>query len=436
MTRIEQPTATLILKPGRDKPVHNRHPWVFSGAIGRIKGQPAPGDLVTVADHKGIPLATAYYNAKSQIQARILSWEPATPIDESFWRGRLQQAIAGRAMMGLTADDRRQTTAHSLESEQSPTDLLNTDPLTTDHRPLTTACRLVNAEADSLPGLIVDRYGEYLVIQCLTLGIDRRKEMLVSLLTELLHPAGILERSDVDVRGKEGLRPLVELRHGQEPPAELTIRENGFSFLVDVLHGHKTGFYLDQRDNRAMVGQPPLMAGREVLNVFAFTGAFGVYAAAAGARNVVQIDSSAPALETAERNMKLNGLDKASDEYIAGDAFEVLRYFREEGRQFDAIILDPPKFAHSQSQIDRASRGYKDLNWLAMRLLRPNGVLATFSCSGLVSADLFQKIVFGAAVDAGRDVQILHHLGQSADHPVLLAFPESAYLKGLLCRVI
>ena len=420
----EQPTATLILKQGRDKPIRNRHPWVFSGAIGRVQGQPAPGDLVTVADHKGTPLATAYYNAKSQIQARILSWEPSEAIDEAFWRGRLQQAIAGRAMMGLTADDRRP---------------LTTDPLTTDlliTAPPTTACRLVNAEADGLPGLVVDRYGDYLVIQCLTLGIDRRKETLVGLLAELLQPAGILERSDVDVRGKEGLRPLVELRHGQEPPAELVIRENGFSFLVDVLHGHKTGFYLDQRDNRAAVGQPALMAGREVLNVFAFTGAFGVYAAAAGARAVIHVDSSAPALEAAERNMQLNGLDKESDEYIAGDAFEVLRYFREEGRQFDAIILDPPKFAHSQGQIDRAARGYKDLNWLALRLLRPNGVLATFSCSGLVSADLFQKIVFGAAVDAGRDVQVLQHLGQSADHPVLLSFPESAYLKGLLCRVI
>ena len=433
MTSTEQPTATLILKPGRDKPVHNRHPWVFSGAIGRVKGQPAPGDLVTVADHKGAPLATAYYNAKSQIQARILSWETAAPIDESFWRNRLQQAIHGRSL--ITAP---------LITDPLNTDPLNTDPLNTDPlitvplptAPLNTAHRLINAEADLLPGLVVDRYGDYLVMQCLTLGIDRRKEMLARLLAELLHPAGILERSDVDVRGKEGLRPLVELRHGQEPPAELTIHENGFSFLVDLRHGHKTGFYLDQRDNRATVGQPALMAGREVLNVFAFTGAFGVYAAAAGARNVVQIDSSAPALETAERNMKLNGLDKASDEYIAGDAFEVLRYFREEGRQFDAIILDPPKFAHSQSQIDRAARGYKDLNWLAMRLLRPNGVLATFSCSGLVSADLFQKIVLGAAFDAGRDVQILHHLGQSSDHPVLLTFPESAYLKGLLCRVI
>lgn len=406
---MEQPTAALILKPGRAKPVHNRHPWVFSGAIGRVDGRPAPGDLVTVADHKGTPLATAYYNASSQIQARILSWDPAETIDEEFWRGRLAQAITWRAT--------------------------HYDPAAT------TAVRLVNAEADGLPGLVVDRYGDTLVMQCLTLGIDRRKEMLTQLLAGETAPASILERSDVDVRGKEGLPQVVqtlfgETPNGETPPAELIIHENGFQFLVDIHHGHKTGFYLDQRDNRAAVGRASLMAGRDVLNVFAYTGAFGVYAAAAGANRIVQVDSSVPALETAERNMQLNGLDKASDEYIAGDAFEVLRGFRDEGRRFDAIILDPPKFAHSQGQLDRATRGYKDLNWLALRLLRPDGVLATFSCSGLVSADLFQKVVFGAAVDAGRDVQILQHLGQAADHPVLLSFPESAYLKGLLCRAI
>lgn len=409
---MEQPTATLVLKEGRDKPIHNRHPWIFSGAISRVMGQPAPGDLVSVADHKGTPLATAYYNAKSQIQARILSWEPSEVVDEDFWRGRLQRSIAWRD--NLASDGKRVT-----KGDQT-----------------TTAYRLVNAEADGLPGLVVDRYGDFLVMQCLTLGIDRRKEMLTGILADLLQPAGILERSDVDVRGKEGLRRVVELRYGQEPPAELAIRENGFSFLVDIRHGHKTGFYLDQRDNRATVGHPAYMAGRQVLNVFAFSGAFGVYAAAAGASEVTQVDSSAPALELAERHMALNGYTQVEAEYIAGDAFEVLRYFREEGRQFDAIILDPPKFAHSQRQIDRAARGYKDLNWLALRLLRPDGVLATFSCSGLVNADLFQKIVFGAAVDAGRDVQIVRHLGQSADHPILLAFPESAYLKGLLCRVI
>jgi len=426
---MDNPTSTLLLKDGRERPIHNRHPWVFSGAIERLTGEARPGDLVTVADHRGTPLATAYYNPRSQIQARILSWDPAEPVDHDFWLRRLRRAIDARAMLGFGASPERRV---SDEEGKSTTDVL---PDSAAPAAATTAYRLVNAESDLLPGLVVDRYGDYVVMQCLTLGIDRRKGMLTNRLVELLQPAGILERSDADVRAKEGLRPLVEMRHGQAPPPELTVYENGHRFLVDVWKGHKTGFYLDQRDNRATIGDPMLLAGREVLNVFAYTGAFGVYAAAAGAGRVIQVDSSAPALEVAERNMALNGFARPDDEYIAGDAFEVLRYYREEGRQFDVVVLDPPKFAYNQSQVERACRGYKDLNWLALRLLRPGGLLATFSCSGLVGADLFQKVVFGAAVDAGRDVQILRPLAQAADHPVLLAFPESAYLKGLLCRV-
>lgn len=404
----EQPTATLILKRGRDKPVRNRHPWVFSGAIARVEGEPGPGDLVTVAAGDGTPLATAYYSAKSQIVARILSWEPDEPVNDAFWRARLERAIDGRGVLRL--------------------------------EPETNAFRLVNAEADGLPGLIVDRYDERLVIQCLTLGIDRRRDLLVKLLVELLEPAGILERSDVDVRRKEGLEPIVRQHYGAPPPAELPIRENGLTFLVDLREGHKTGFYLDQRDNRAIAGQPAFVAGQTVLNVFSYTGAFGVYAAGAGAERLIQVDSSTPALELGERNLAANNLassqtGREEDLSISGDAFEVLRYFREQGEQFDTVILDPPKFAHSQKQLERATRGYKDINLLALHLLRPGGLLMTFSCSGLVSTDLFQKVVFGAAVDAGRDVQILRNLGQSADHPVLLSFPESAYLKGLLCRV-
>ena len=448
---------TLTLKENRDKPVRQRHPWVFSGAVERLRGEAQPGDLVTVADHRGAPLATAYYNPKSQIVARILSWDPAEAIDDAFWHRRLRRAIDGRAALGLIRSDElgirnEEEEAHAKDAKDAkdaegeasswrPLPPLRPlrepfdPPPATRHSPLTTAFRLVNAGADGIPGLIVDRYGDYLVMQCLTLGIDRRKEVLTEQLVALLRPAGVLERSDVDVRGKEGLKPLVELRAGEPPPAELTIHENGHAFLVDVWRGHKTGFYLDQRDNRAVAGRPVYLAGAEVLNVFAYTGAFGVYAAAAGAARVTQVDSSAPSLEIAERNMALNGFARPDDELIAGDAFEVLRYYREEGQQFDAVVLDPPKFATSQGQVDRACRGYKDLNWLALRLLRPGGLLVTFSCSGLVSADLFQKVVFGAAVDAGRDVQVLQHLGQSADHPVLLAFPESAYLKGLLCRV-
>lgn len=402
-TTMDAINGTLVLRHGREKPVLNRHPWVFSGAISRIEGDPQPGDLVIVADSKGKALATAYYNARSQIRARILSWDPAEAIDTTFWRALLARAIQGRQLLDLP--------------------------------PQTTAYRLVNAESDGLPGLVVDQYDDYLVVQCLTLGIDRRKEMIVDLLQELRAPVGIYERSDVDVRQKEGLPQTSGTLRGQEPPAELVILENKLSFLVDVRQGHKTGFYLDQRDNRAAIGQPEFLSDRDVLNLFAYTGAFGVYAAEYGARRITNVDSSAAALEVAERNSALNGFERPDDQYIAGDAFEVLRYYREEGEQFDLVILDPPKFAHTQGGIDRATRGYKDLNWLALRLLRPGGLLATFSCSGLVSADLFQKVVFGAAVDAGRDVQVVRHLGQAADHPILLTFPESAYLKGLLCRV-
>jgi 23S rRNA (cytosine1962-C5)-methyltransferase len=400
---MEMPTAMLTLKKGRQKPVLNRHPWVFSGAIQQIDGEPAPGDIVDIADRQQRFLARAYFNPHSQIQARILSWDPAEAIDDQFWRRLMERAINGRNSLNL--------------------------------QPATTAYRLVNAEADRLPGLIVDQYGDYLVVQCLTLGIDRRKEQLVALLADLLQPRGILERSDVDVRRKEGLPPSDGLLWGELPPAELLIRENGLTFAVDLQQGHKTGFYLDQRDNRALVGQPHIVAGKRMLNLFAYTGGFAVYAAAAQAGPIINVDSSVDALTLAERNIALNGWQRPQDEYLAGDAFEVLRYYRDEGEQFDLIVLDPPKFAHSQRDIDKACRGYKDLNWLALRLLRPGGWLATFSCSGLISADLFQKVLFGAAVDANRDAQIIRPLSQAADHPVALTFPESAYLKGFLCRV-
>ncbi|MCP4424485.1 MAG: class I SAM-dependent rRNA methyltransferase [Chloroflexi bacterium] len=401
--------ATLVLKRGRQKPVVNRHPWIFSGAIARFEGEPEPGDIVDVAGGAGRLrgnsrfLARAYYNPHSQIRGRILTWDANEAIDEAFWRRKIGRAVKGRSALAL--------------------------------EPATTAYRLINAESDGLPGLIVDKYGDYLVIQCLTLGIDRHKETLIRLLVDLLRPAGIVERSDVSVRALEGLPEAKGLVWGDAPPADLIVLENGHKFGVDLLGGHKTGFYLDQRANRTAVCQPHFVAAKEILNVFAYTGGFALYAAANGAGPIINVDSSIEALEQAERNMALNGWERPFDEYIAGDAFEVLRYYRDEGRQFDMVILDPPKFAHSRRDVERASRGYKDINWLALRLLRPGGLLATFSCSGRISADLFQKIVFGAAVDAGRDVQIIQKLSQSPDHPVLLTFPESAYLKGLLCRV-
>jgi 23S rRNA (cytosine1962-C5)-methyltransferase len=401
---MEKIGATLRLKNKRDKPIRNRHPWVFSGAVDRVSGQPRPGDLVAILNSRDQFLAQAYYNPHSQIQARILTWDPDELIDEAFWQTRLERAMERRRVLDL--------------------------------EPLTNAYRVVHAEADGLPGLIVDKYDTYLVIQCLTLGIDRRKEMLRDLLAKVAKPAGIVERSDVQVRRKENLKQVSGPCWGEVPPARLMIRENGLSFGVDLLKGHKTGAYLDQRQNRLMVCQPNFVAGKELLNLFAYTGGFAVYAAVQGAAAIANVDTSAEVLTQAEYNVRLNvPEERSNDEYIAGDAFEVLRYYRDSGRQFDVVILDPPKFAHSQRDLTKASRGYKDLNLLAMKLLRPGGLLATFSCSGRVSADLFQKIVFSAALDAGRDAQIIQFLGQAADHPILLTFPESSYLKGLLCHV-
>lgn len=411
---------TVTLKPGREKPIARRHPWLFSGAIGRIDRQAVDGDLVDVVSDRGQWLARGYLNRRSQIQVRVLTWEEAEVIDDGFWRGRLERAIAGRASMAAS--------------------------------PNTNAYRLVHAESDSLPGLVVDRYADWLVIQSLTLGIDRVKPLLADLLMELCQPKGIIERSDVDVREKEGLAPAWGALRGDMPrvdpaargpaPQEndgtglealVEVSESGHRFLVNLAGGQKTGFYLDQRENRQRTAA--YCPGARVLNAFSYTGAFAVYALAAGALHVINVDSSLEALVLGERNLRLNGLDPDRQaEGVAGNVFQVLRDWRDQDRGFDVIILDPPKFAHSQRQVERAARAYKDINLLALQLLQPGGTLVTFSCSGLVSADLFQKIVFGAAVDAQRDVQILERLSQGPDHPILLSFPEGEYLKGLICR--
>jgi 23S rRNA (cytosine1962-C5)-methyltransferase len=244
----------------------------------------------------------------------------------------------------------------------------------------------------------------------------------------------VYERSDVDVRGLEGLPPATGTLYGEEPPPEYEILENGYRFLVDIVHGQKTGFYLDQRDNRSALAR--YAAGREMLNAFAYSGSFSVYAASSGAGPIVNLDASAEALDLARRNTALNGGDRDGDEYVRGDVFEVLRGYRDRGRAFDLIVLDPPKFAPTRKHVDRASRAYKDINLLAIKLLRPGGILFTFSCSGGIDALTFQKIVFGAALDARRDVQVVERMAQGSDHPVLLSFPESAYLKGLVCRVL
>lgn len=390
------------MKPGRDKAIRNRHPWVFSGAVARITGEAADGQVVDVHDAKGSFLARGYLNRRSQILVRCLTWAEDEAIDRAFWRRRLQQAIALR------------------ESLLVPT--------------TTNAHRVVHAESDLLPGLVVDKYGPYLILQALTLGIEKAKSEIIGILAELLHPEGIYERSDVDVREKEGLAPQAGLLWGKEPPSTCEIRENNHRFWVDVLHGQKTGFYLDQRDNRSRLVD--YVAGRTVLNAFAYTGSFAVYAYRAGAARVINVDTSAEALAVARQNATLNELPSRDEDYVVGDVFAVLRQYRSEGRKFDLIILDPPKFAYAQAQVQAACRGYKDINWLALQLLRPDGILFTMSCSGLVTPDLFQKVVFAASVDAHRDVQVLQKLSQATDHPILLSFPEGEYLKGFVCRVV
>ncbi len=399
----------VILKPGRDKPVRQHHPWLFSGAVARVKGDAADGGIVDVVSSDGAWLARGTLNRESQIVVRLLTWNESETIDNAFWRSRLERALAGRTALASSGD--------------------------------TTAYRLVNAESDGLPGLIVDRYGDWLVTQFLTLGIERWKNQIVDLLIGqdgvLPCMRGVYERSDVDVRAKEGLSQAAGVLAGEEPPDLVEIRENGLRFLVDVRRGHKTGFYLDQRDNRRKVA--PYLHGRDVLNCFAYTGAFTVYALAAGAKSVVNVDTSAEMLQLARRNVQLGpkGLQDSADlvEHVTGDVFAELRRFRAEGRTFDAIILDPPKFAQSDQQLKRAARGYQDINRVAMNILRPGGILATFSCSGLVSPDLFQKIIFSASLEAEREVQIVEKLSQSTDHPILATLPESEYLKGFVCRV-
>ena len=403
------PLGTVVLKRGREKPVRQYHPWIFSGSIAAAEAD--PGDLVDVRDSQGNFLARGYYNPRSQIRVRLLAWDESQTIDADWWQTRI--LLAARRRHALTVD------------------------------PYTNCYRLVHAESDGLPGLVVDRYDQWLVIQSLTLGIERRKDMIVEALSALEDVRGVYQRADVDVRSLEGLDAESGLLWGEHPPPLVEVIENGHRFLVDVLGGHKTGFYLDQRDNRRIAAElagccirsGPRPGPCEVLNAFSYTGGFAVYVRMIGATCVVNVDTSAAALDLARQNLTLNNLDPHSDEYIEADVFQQLRAFRDQGRQFDLIILDPPKFAHSQRQIEHAARGYKDINLLALQLLRPGGQLMTFSCSGLIGPDLFQKIIFGASLDAGRPAQIVRWLGQAEDHPVLLSFPEGRYLKGLVCVV-
>jgi len=391
----------VFVTPRALRSLSRLHPWIFSGAIAKVKGAPVSGDTVEIYSLEGDFWGLGAFSPESQIRVRVWTFAADTAIDQDFFRHRLQQAMAGRVSLATA--------------------------------PVPVAYRLVNAESDGLPGLIVDRYADFLVCQFLSAGVERHKAEIVAALSELMPVAGIFERSDTESRHKEGLEPHTGVLAGKEPSPLIEILENGCRYLVDVRVGHKTGFYLDQRDNRQTVGT--LVKGMDVLNCFAYTGGFAVAALAGGARSVVNIESSATSLALADRNFALNNLPPEAVENICGDVFVELRNFRNSGRSFDAIILDPPKFAESRSQLERASRGYKDINLLAFKLLKPGGLLFTFSCSGHMDPDLFQKIVAGAALDAGRNGQVIRVLGQAGDHPVALSFSEGAYLKGLICRV-
>jgi len=392
---------SVKLKKGRDKSFNRKHPWIFSGAIDSVKDINQNGETVDIISGDGKLLGYGSYSSQSQISVRVLSFNTEDKIDSDFFKQRVESAVQFR--------------------EQ----IINTE--------LTNTYRVINAESDFLPGLVVDKYGDVLVCQFLSAGAEFWKKKIVEILVNQFNPMGIFERSDVAVREKEGLPQSKGLLYGQKPEDIIEVIENGIKFFVDINLGHKTGFYLDQRENRKILKM--FSTEKEILNCFSYTGGFSAYALQAGASKVVNVDSSAEALSLSDKNLFLNGIDSSKYENIQDDVFKYLRKLRDTNKQFDLIILDPPKFAESVSQIEKASRGYKDINMLALKLLRKNGILFTFSCSGHIIPDLFNKIIADAATDARREVHILKFLTQSPDHTVLTSFPEGLYLKGLVCKV-
>jgi 23S rRNA (cytosine1962-C5)-methyltransferase len=394
--------AKLILLPGKERSAMKRHPWLFAGSVGRLEGRARPGDTVEVLADDLRPLGRAAYSPRSQIRARFWTFDPAEAIDDAFFKRRIAAAVARRDALP------------DLRGQQG--------------------VRLIHAESDGLPGVIADRYGDTVVVQLTSAGADTWRAAIVAALLKATGCARIYERSDSDVRGLEGLESATGWLHGEASGEAPVILENGVHLAVDIAGGHKTGFYLDQRDNRALLGQ--LAAGKDVLNCFCYTGGFSLQALAGGAATVLSIDSSGPALAQARANLALNpALPAGQAEWLEADVFQALRDFRKGGRQFDLVVLDPPKFAPSAAHADRAARAYKDINLLGFRLLRPGGLLMTYSCSGGIGLELFQKIVAGAALDAGRDARIVRRLSGAGDHPVALSFPEGEYLKGLLVQV-
>jgi len=389
---------SLHLKAGRDKSLQRRHPWIFSGAVERVDGEPASGETVLVKSAAGQPLAVAAWSPKSQIRARVWSFDCSVFVDEKFFKEKIHQAVALRASLPAFH--------HS------------------------NALRLVHGESDGLPGVVVDRYADVLVAQFLSAGAESWREAILDALAAETGCEAIYERSDAEVRTLEGLEPRAGFARGNRAARRCPIVEYGLNFRVDVEAGQKTGFFLDQRENRQRVRA--LAGGREVLDAFCYTGGFSVAALAGGATRVTAVESSSVALEVAKENLAANAFDSSRVSFEQADVFAYQRLLRDRGQGFDLVILDPPKFAPTAAQAKNAARAYKDINLLALKLLKQGGLLATFSCSGGVSAELFQSIIAGAAVDAGVDAKIIERFGAAADHPVALNFPEGDYLKGLL----
>ena len=388
---------SLHLKSGRDRSLKRRHPWIFSGAVEKVDGEPASGETVLVKS-AGQPLAVAAWSPQSQICARVWSFDPGTRIEKTFFDSVIKKAVQLRASLPAAR--------HS------------------------NALRLVHGESDGLPGLVVDRYADVLVVQFLSAGAEHWREAILDALAEATGSEAIYERSDAEVRQLEGLAPMTGFARGNREAKRCPIVEHGLNFRVDVEAGQKTGFFLDQRDNRQRVRE--LAEGREVLDAFCYTGGFSVAALAGGAARVTAVESSAPALEVARENVNANSMDISRISFEQADVFAYQRLLRDRGQSFGLVVLDPPKFAPTAAQAKNAARAYKDINLMALKLLAPGGLLATFSCSGGVSAELFQSIVAGAAADAGVDAKIIERFGAAADHPVALSFPEGDYLKGLL----
>ncbi|MGP9434365.1 23S rRNA (cytosine(1962)-C(5))-methyltransferase RlmI [Ewingella sp. AOP8-B2-18] len=395
-------TARLFLAKGREKSLLRRHPWVFSGAVTRVEGKANSGDTIDIVDSHGKWLARGAYSPSSQIRARVWTFRQDEDIDIEFFVRRLQQAQSWRNWIAK--------------------------------RDGLDGYRLIAGESDGLPGITIDRFQNFLVLQLLSAGAEYQRAPLLAALQKCYPECAIWDRSDVAVRKKEGLKLTQGHVIGAEPPALLPIQEHGMSLLVDIKQGHKTGFYLDQRDSRLAARK--YAEGRKVLNCFSYTGAFAVSALMGGCEKVTNVDTSQDALDIARQNVELNNLDLSKAEFVREDVFQLLRKYRTEGVQFDMIVMDPPKFVENKSQLASACRGYKDINMLALQLLRPGGILLSFSCSGLLPTDLFQKILADAALDANREIQFVEQFRQAADHPVIGSYPEGLYLKGFACVVM